>query len=165
MKNKNELGKKYNRLTAVAYAGQNKWHNALWECRCDCGKITVVTGCSLRRGEIKSCGCLQVEIHRKVHRTHGEGYGVQKTVEYATWERMKRRCTNPNARQWKWYGGRGIKVCDRWMHSYENFLADMGRRPPRLSIDRINNDGNYDPSNCRWATRAEQVRNRSKSQL
>jgi hypothetical protein len=95
---------------------------------------------------------------------HGDSRAAGSTSEYASWERIIQRSTNPRMHNWKYYGGRGITVCDRWRNSFENFLADMGRKPsPRLSIDRINNDGNYEPGNCRWATQKEQIANRRRT--
>lgn len=133
-------------------------------CKCDCGNETKVTINHLK-SHTKSCGCLNNEQRIKTHTTHGEG-NKNKTVEYICWGDMKRRCSSPKIKQWKDYGGRGIKVCDRWLNSYENFLQDMGRKPKQeYSLDRINNDGNYEPNNCRWATPSEQVNNRRKKML
>lgn len=135
-----------------------------WICRCDCGTPLIVHAGDLRSGNTKSCGCLQVERAREantVHR-HGEGsYRNGRTPEFIAWQNMVARCSNPQHPSFRYYGGRGINVCERWRSSYENFLADMGRRPsPDLTLDRINNNGNYEPDNCRWATHSDQMRNR-----
>lgn len=135
-----------------------------WKCRCVCGKELVVRQDCLRSGNTTSCGC-QRKVHaavaiRKRCTTHGQS----KLAEYFVWKTMKARCRNPKNLEFKNYGGRGIKVCDRWLNSFEAFLGDMGRRPtPAHSIDRINNDGNYEPGNCRWATWKQQAANRRKS--
>lgn len=125
-------------------------------CLCDCGKEITVLNNSLRIGNTKSCGCLNDEVRRATFTTHGKS----RTKEYAVWEAMIQRCTNPNHKQFEDWGGRGIKICDRWRHSFANFFADMGECPPGLEIDRYpNNDGNYEPGNCRWATRKQANRN------
>lgn len=131
-------------------------------CDCDCGGKVTTRLSELKRGHVQSCGCLRrdVGIARAACRP-GLRHGDCKSAEYSTWESMLTRCTNPKTKNWLSYGGRGITVCDRWRSDYANFIADMGRKPsPQHSIDRVDNNGNYEPGNCRWATDAEQRSNK-----
>lgn len=157
-------GKQFERLTVVAFSHRKEYAGSesvgmYWTCQCDCGNTVVVEGRHLRAGKIKSCGCLHNELLAARNRTHG----MRRSPEYTTWHSMIGRCCNKNNRSFANYGGRGITVCDHWRNSFEAFYADMGPRPsPEHSIDRFpDSDGNYEPSNCRWATRKEQNRNKS----
>lgn len=124
---------------------------------CECGVIKEVIAHSLRRGASKSCGCLQKDWAKS--NKSGVTHGRTRTSIYNIWRTMVKRCNDPSSTNYPNYGGRGIKVCDRWLNSFENFLADMGERPQNLSLDRINNDGNYELSNCRWTNNIIQSRN------
>lgn len=145
-------GKKFTRLTVISRS-KDRGAQHYWNCKCDCGKERIVSGHRLTSGKTKSCRCIRT--------THGKS----KTPEYHTWWLMKERCLNKTVFGYRHYGGRGIRVCKRWLHSFENFLSDMGERPKgevgMWSIDRKNSNGNYTPSNCRWATKYEQALNRS----
>jgi len=128
-----------------------------WGCVCECGKTTKTATYDLLAGKSKSCGCVGIEKVGKLNLKHG----LSKTKEYAAWTNIRDRCYNKNNKHFYLYGGTGIKVCDRWINSFEDFLSDMGKAPtPNHSIDRYpNNSGNYEPLNCRWATTLEQNRN------
>jgi len=153
------LGQKYGQLTVIAEAGQDKWGKSQFLCECVCGTTTTVTGNSLRTGHKRSCGCLSVVMRAQELTRHGQSRKDAETPEHLAWSQMRGRCRNVNNPRYKDYGGRGITICERW-EAFENFFADMGPRPsPKHSIDRINNDGNYEPLNCRWATTLQQAHN------
>ncbi len=150
-------GDRYGRLTITEEIAQHVspsgGKNRMFACKCDCGKATSVLLMSLRRGAAKSCGCRQRIKH-----------GLTKSPLHRLWTGMRQRCNNPNSQHYSYYGGRGISICERW-NTFESFAEDMGERPEGLTIERIDNNGNYEPGNCRWASMAEQQLNTRRNRL
>jgi hypothetical protein len=151
-------GKQYGAWTVVDRSGPNNLGQSTCLCRCQCGTTRTVVAATLRTGASGSCGCLKPQAIAKARTKHG----ASSTKCYQVWRDMVRRCTVSKHRQWHYYGGRGIKVCQRWL-SFENFRADMGEPPAGLEIERIDNNGDYEPDNCTWATHAQQMANQQRS--
>lgn len=160
-------GQTFGKLLVVAYAGQNpKRKGSLWHCRCDCGVKRTTSTSDLTSGNTKSCGCLHGEVLIERNTKHGHSTREATTPEYRAWQHMIQRCYSRSYRFFHRYGGRGIRVCDRWRNSFEAFFADVGSRPGKnFEIDRIDNDGDYEPGNVRWVTKVRNCRNRSTNRL
>lgn len=150
------LGDRFGRLTVIGLSITSRLYHQV---RCDCGTVKKVRRDGLYTGAVQSCGCYAKDSTRKRFTKHGMA-GVDRPAEYDCWAHMLRRCYTPSTKGFENYGGRGITVCDRWRYSFDNFLADMGERPSsKYSIDRLDNNGNYEPDNCAWRTQKEQSNN------
>jgi hypothetical protein len=153
----NMIGKQIGYWTVLGlHPERGSGRQARWIVHCRCGTVGIVQGASLRNGDSKSCGCFRHELLVQRNTKHG----LSHLRAYTCWKHLVARCCNPDHPEFNDYGGRGIKVCDAWRESFLTFYADMGDPPPKMSLDRINNDGDYEPANCRWTTTLQQARNR-----
>lgn len=162
-------GQRFGRLVVTGQGApyqcpSTKWRYATSICLCDCGQVKTVRDTALKFGHTRSCGCLYREAMRTQNVVHGHLANGKTSKTWLSWRLMRARCFNPTCKDFRNYGGRGITVCKRW-ELFSNFLADLGEQPRGLSLDRINNDGNYEPGNCRWATRAQQARNTRRNRV
>ena len=156
MSKKDLTGQKFGKVTAINPAGTNESGNTLWLCECECGNKTIVVNSNLTRGNSKSCGCVGRDKIIKRNTIHN----LCHTRIYNVWRNMKERSLNPNCKEYKYYGGRGIKICDKWFE-FKNFYNDMQKTyQEHLTLDRTDVNGNYEPSNCRWVTQLRQANNK-----
>ncbi len=164
MKSIDIAGRTFGRWSVLKRVENTSKGQTQWLCRCECGNERVMASIILRRGISRSCGCLLIETTIKRSTKHGHATGGIITPTYHSWVGMIARCTNPKNSHYPSYGGRGIKVHEPWF-TFANFLADMGEKPPGTSLERINNDGDYYPNNCQWATLKRQSRNKRNNKL
>ena len=159
---KNRVGEKYGRLTIISFDKIVDKKKYYWNCQCECDNIKSIIYISLITGTTKSCGCLNKELMKDRFKTHGYTSNHKKLSEYYVWQNMINRCYRVKDKNYHRYGGRGIIVCQDWLDSFENFINDMGVKPNKKdTLDRINNDGNYEKSNCRWVSMSVQGNNKS----
>jgi hypothetical protein len=162
---RNLTGERFGRLAVKSFAGKDKHGRSTWLCRCDCGRKTTVEMSQLVTGRTQSCGCLKQEILAQRSTKHGHAQRVRRSAEYRSWCAMHTRCHNEKSQDYPEYGGRGITVCQRW-GKFENFLADMGRKPsPKHTLERTKTNGDYEPSNCCWAIPLVQANNTRSNRL
>lgn len=157
-------GQEFDNLEVIEFAGYASNGNAKWKCKCKCGRFKDIASWQIINRATRSCGCLRDNALRAMRTTHRDG----NSTEHRIWSNIMTRCYNPKCAAYRWYGGRGIEACDRWRgdSGYQNFLSDVGRRPgPEYTLDRINHNGNYEPSNVRWATVKQQARNRRSNRM
>ena len=152
------LGKIFGKLTVKSFSHKDARYNDFWNVQCQCGTEKSVRGSHLRNGSTQSCGCLVTEVYRKRNTKHG----MSGSPEWQSWKAMRQRCINPKHVHFKYYGGRGITICKRWLGSFETFLQDMGRRPKGTTIHRVNDYPVYCPEHCIWAPADVQAKERRK---
>lgn len=161
-------GQKYNRLTLIRFERKNKYHHSFWLCKCDCGTEKIVNVSQVKSGAIKSCGCLNKELSRKrlMESTQTHGYANKERL-YDIWKNMKRRCYDKSNKRYENYGGKGVIVCDEWKNDYLSFRkwAYANGYNDELTIDRIDVNGNYEPSNCKWSSWKEQMNNQTRNRF
>lgn len=154
-------GQRFAKLVVLSQLRPDANNKAQWRCRCDCGAAVSARGSDLRRGKVVSCGCAKVARTKRLgsaNKKHGAAW-KRRTPTYNAWLGMRQRCLNKRSKDYERYGGRGIAICESW-NTFEAFLADMGEKPRGLTLDRRNNNGNYEPTNCRWASAKQQANNR-----
>lgn len=160
------IGRRFGRLLVTRKTDERERRRVIWECACDCGNIWRGRGDSLLSGATRSCGCFNKEKQESWASSNTK-HGASKTRLYSNWKRMKQRCSSPKHPRYTDYGGRGIKVCPEWFQDYQSFYDYVSKLPhfdePGYTLDRLNNDGNYEPGNVRWATAKEQAQNKHRA--